>query len=87
MKKRLVLAIILAVMAACLLFNLSFAHDRNEHNRDLRCVLFGPPCTLPSNTENIKTAMKRLYYAMYLSIDQFTVGDNTGNENALDGVI
>lgn len=70
MKKTVCYLIVIIFSFSVFCFSVS-AHDRAEHEKDLRCVLFGPPCNLPSISVDAKTAMDKLYHASYLSIDQF----------------
>lgn len=75
--KRISLAVILAICVLCSLIPPAYGHGAEEHNRELRWVLFGSPSkNPPNNTEKANTALDRLYNAMYLSIDQFSTGDD-----------
>lgn len=63
--------IFFALFLFCVFFIPVCAHDKSGHEKDLRCVLFGPHCSLPVNTADTKLALEKLYHASYLAIDQF----------------
>lgn len=81
MSRKKLLSIFLLVIF-CVLFSGAAAHNANEHNRDLRCVLFGPTCLLPDKNPKTDEAMIKLYNASYLAIDQFN-GRGTNSLNYL----
>lgn len=71
--KNFLCAVIFAVSILFLLTSISVAFPAAKHDKYLDCVLFGPPCKVPSS-DRAETAMERLYAASYLTIDQFTPG-------------
>ena len=66
-----VLLPVLLLIVLFVLFSGTEAHDAKEHEKDLRCVLFGPSCKLPDKNTKTDEAMIKLYNASYLAIDQF----------------
>ena len=70
MNRKILLSAFLMILLCALCSN-AMAHDAPEHNRDLRCVLFGPTCKSPTRNAKTEEALNKLYNASYLSIDQF----------------
>ncbi len=71
MKRRLALVVALVMLFTCLLPTICYAHERQEHDKDLVSVLFSEEFDVKQQPENVQDYIAALSCAVYLAVDQY----------------